>query len=168
MSDAAKHIERAEKFLDKGKPESALEEYRAAVELLPRNEQLLQKIADLSLSIGQLGLATDMLRRLFAIFIESKQISNAGVAFRKLQRIKALEPEMVKHYAELCVSTNRKDAAEAYRIGLFRNFNASASRAAPCNASRRRLSSIHESRISASRPRIAEALHETSLAAGRW
>jgi tetratricopeptide (TPR) repeat protein/GAF domain-containing protein len=165
MSDAAKHIERAEKFLDKGKPESALEEYRAAVELLPRNEQLLQKIADLSLSIGQLGLATDMLRRLFAIFIESKQISNAGVAFRKLQRIKALEPEMVKHYAELCVSTNRKDAAEAYRIA-FQEFQrlGEPRRALQCITAALELDPrIEDFREQA---RIAEALHETSLAAG--
>ncbi len=118
MSDPAKLIERAEKLLEKGKPELALAEFRAAIELQPENEDLLQKAADLSLSIGQLGLASDLLRRLFALFIESKQLSNAAVVFRKLQRMKALDPEMVSRYAELCESTNRRDAAEAYRVAF--------------------------------------------------
>src|ERR1035437_7730931 len=104
MNDPSKHIERAERFLEKGKPELALEEFRSAFELQPRNQQILQRISDLSLSIGQLGLASDMLRRLFAILVESKQISDAAVVFRKLQRIRALDPEMVSRYAELCVN----------------------------------------------------------------
>ncbi|HEX9255651.1 MAG TPA: tetratricopeptide repeat protein, partial [Candidatus Angelobacter sp.] len=66
MNDLAKRIDRAEKLLEKGKPELALAEYRAAIELEPENLPLLQKAADLSMSLGQLGLASDMLRRLFA------------------------------------------------------------------------------------------------------
>jgi predicted Zn-dependent protease len=62
MSDPVKLIGRAEKLLEKGKPDLALEEYRAAIELQPENEQLLQKTADLALSINQLGPASDMLR----------------------------------------------------------------------------------------------------------
>ncbi len=67
MPDPIKLIERAEKLLEKGKPELALAEYRAAIELQPENDALLQKAADLSISIGQLGLASDLLRRLFPI-----------------------------------------------------------------------------------------------------
>ncbi len=118
MSDPAKFIGRAEKLLEKGKPELALEEYRAAIELQPQDEKLLQKAADLALSISQLGIASDMLRRLFALFLERKQSNDAGVVFRRLQRMKAMDPEMVSRYAELCVSLNRKDAAEAYRVAF--------------------------------------------------
>ncbi len=163
MSDAAKFVDRAEKFLEKGKPELALEEFRSALELQPRDEQILQKTADLSLSIGQLGLATDMLRRLFAIFIESKQIGNAAVTFRKLQRLKALDPEMVSRYAELCVNTNRKDAADAYRIA-FQDFQrlGDPRRALQCIAQALLLDPrIEDYREQA---RIAEALHEPAAA----
>ena len=50
MADAAKLIDRAEKLLDKGKPELALAEFRSALELEPKNEALLHKTADLSMS----------------------------------------------------------------------------------------------------------------------
>src|SRR6266542_4011977 len=116
MADVSKLIERAEKYLEKGKSEPALAEFRAAIELQPDNEALLQRAADLALSIGKLGLATDMLRRLFAMAVENKQLGSSAVVFRKLQRMKALDPEVVYRYAELCESTSRKDAAEAYRF----------------------------------------------------
>ena len=118
MSDPAKLIERAEKLLEKGKPELALAEFRVAIELQPGNEALLQKAADLSISLGQNVLASDLLRRLFANFIESRQLSEAAVAFRKLQRLKTLDAELVTRYAELCENTSRKDAAEAYRVAF--------------------------------------------------
>ena len=118
MGDPTKLVERAEKLLEKGKPELALAEFRSALELQPGNEQLLQKAADLSISLGQLGLASEMLRRLFAQFVEGKQLGSASQVFRKLQRMKALEPEMVCRYADLCENTNRKDAAEACRVAF--------------------------------------------------
>jgi len=99
MAEASKFIERAEKLLEKGKPELALAEFRAAIELQPDNEELLQKAADLALSIGKLGMASDMLRRLFVRAVETRQLGNSAVVFRKLQRMKALEPEMVRRYA---------------------------------------------------------------------
>ncbi len=164
MSDPAKFIGRAEKLLEKGKPELALEEYRAAVELQPQDEALLQKTADLALSIGQLGLASEMLRRLFALCVGRKQINEAAVAFRKLQRMKALDPEMVSRYAELCVSTNRKDAAEAYRVA-FQEFQrlADPRRALQCISESLELDPRMEDYRE--QARISEALHEPVLAA---
>jgi tetratricopeptide (TPR) repeat protein len=164
MADIAKIVDRAEKLLEKGKPELALAEFRAAIELQPENEQLLQKVADLAVSIGQLGLSSDLLRRLFVLAIESKQLSNAGVAFRKLQRMKALDPEAVSRYAELCENTSRRDAAEAYRVA-FQEFQR-------LHDPRRALDSISRSleldpRLEDYREqaRISEALHEPVLAA---
>jgi tetratricopeptide (TPR) repeat protein len=164
MSDPAKFIGRAEKLLEKGKPELALEEYRSAIELESKNDQLLQKTADLALSIGQLGLATDMLRRLFALCVERKQINEAAVVFRKLQRMKVTDPEMVSRYAELCVSTNRKDAAEAYRVA-FQEFQrlGDPRRALQCITASLELDPRMEDYRE--QARISEALHESALAA---
>ena len=128
------------------------------------NEQLLQKAADLSISIGQLGLASDLLRRIFANSMENKQLSNAAVVFRKLQRMKALDPEMVSQYADLCENTNRREAAEAYRIA-FQEFQrlADPRRALECITHSLeidpRLEDFRE------QARISEALHEPVLAA---
>ena len=164
MPDATKLIERAERLLEKGKPELALAEFRAAIELDPENEPLLQKAADLALSIGKLGLASDMLRRLFVMAVESRQLGNSGVVFRKLQRLKALEPDVVRRYAELCESTSRKDAADAYRIA-FQEFQrlGEARRALDCITQALRIDPrLEDYREQA---RICEALHEPALAA---
>lgn len=164
MADAAKLIDRAEKLLEKGKPELALVEFRAAMELEPDNEALLHKTADLSMSLGQLGLASDMLRRLFAHFVEKKQIGEGALVFRKLQRLKALDAEMVTRYAELCENTSRRDAGEAYRVA-FEEFQrlGDGKRALDCITRSLemdpRLDDFRE------QARIAEALHEPELAA---
>ena len=164
MADASKFIDRAEKLLEKGKFEAALAEFRAAIELQPENEELLQKAADLALSIGKLGLASEMLRRLFARALESRQLGNSAVVFRKLQRMKALEPEMVRRYAELCENTSRKEAAEAYRIA-FQEFQrlGEPRRALECIAQALKLDPRMEDYRE--QARISEALHEPVLAA---
>ena len=164
MADATKFVERAEKLLEKGKFEPALAEFRAAIELQPDNEELLQKAADLALSMGKLGMASEMLRRLFARAVETRQLGNSAVVFRKLQRMKALEPEMVRRYAELCENTSRKEAAEAYRIA-FQEFQrlAEPRRALDCIAQALKLDPrLEDYREQA---RISEALHEPVLAA---
>ena len=164
MADISKLIERAEKFLEKGKPELALAEFRAAIDMEPDNEALLQRTADLALSIGKLGLATDMLRRLFAMAVDNKQLGNSALVFRKLQRMKALDPEVVYRYAELCESTSRKDAAEAYRV-TYQEFQrlGDPRRSLDCMDQAVRLDPrLDDYREQA---RIAEALRERSLAA---
>ena len=164
MADASKLIERGEKFLEKGKPELALAEFRAAIDLHPDNEALLQRTADLALSIGKLGLATDMLRRLFAMAVENKQLGNSALVFRKLQRMKALDPEVVYRYAELNESTSRKDAAEAYRVA-FQEFQrlGDPRRSLDCMNQAVRLDPrLDDYREQA---RVAEALREKPLAA---
>jgi tetratricopeptide (TPR) repeat protein/GGDEF domain-containing protein len=164
MADAAKLIDRAEKLLGKGKPELALAEFRAAMELEPGNEALLHKTADLSMSLGQLGLASDMLRRLFAHFVDNKQLDEGALVFRKLQRLKALDPEMVTRYAELCENTSRKDAAEAYRVA-FDEFQrlGDPRRALDCMTHALEMDPrLEDYREQA---RICEALHEPALAA---
>jgi tetratricopeptide (TPR) repeat protein len=163
MGDAAKLIERAERLLQKGKPELALTEFRAAIELQPANELLLQKTADLSMSLGQLGLACELQRRLFAHLVQSKDLNEAAVVFRRLQRLKAIDPEMVSRYAELSVNTNRRDAAEAYRVA-YAEFQrvGDPQRALDCITHSLELDPrLEDYREQA---RLSEALHESVLA----
>ena len=165
MADAAKFIDRAEKLLEKGKPELALAEFRAAIELQPENEAAAaegcrpEPCRSDSLAWRRICFAASL-----PIAIESKQLGNAAVVFRKLQRMKTLDPEMVSRYAELCESTNRKDAAEAYRVA-FQEFQrlGEPRRALECITQSLELDPrLEDYREQA---RIAEALHEPVLAA---
>ena len=164
MADISKIIERADKHLEKGKPELALSEYRAALELQPGNERLLQKAADVSMSIGQLVVASEMLRRLFSLALEGKQLSSAGVLFRKLQRLKTLDPEMVSRYAELCESTSRKEAADAYRVA-FQEFQRLGDPGRALDCISRALEFDPRLEDYREQARIAEALHKPMFAA---
>ena len=164
MGDPVKTIERAERYLEKGKPELALAEFRAAIEMQPGNEKLLQKAADLSISLGQHVLASDMLRRLFAHFVTAKQVSDAAVVFRKLQRQKALDLGMVIHYAELCEITNRKDASEAYRVA-FDEYQRQGNPRKALECIGRSLELDPRMEDYREQARISEALHEPVLAA---
>jgi GAF domain-containing protein/Flp pilus assembly protein TadD len=105
-----------------------------------------------------------MLRRLFAMAVESKQLGNSAVVFRKLHRMKALEPEVVWRYAELCENTSRKEAADAYRIA-FQEFQrlGEPRRTLDCITQALKLDPrLEDYREQA---RISEALHEPVLAA---
>ena len=65
MADISKRLEKAEKYLQKSKPEAALEEYLGILEDEPRNEQVRQTAADLCLALGRNGEASSLLSFLF-------------------------------------------------------------------------------------------------------
>ena len=65
MSDIAKRLERAEKYLQKGKQDAALEEYLEVLQEDPHNDNVRQTAADLSLTLGRNREAADLLQRLF-------------------------------------------------------------------------------------------------------
>jgi HEAT repeat protein len=47
MADISKRLEKAEKYLQRSKPEAALEEYLNILDDEPKNEQVRQAAADL-------------------------------------------------------------------------------------------------------------------------
>ena len=74
MSDAVKHmdraeitkrIERAEKLLQKGKTDVALEEYLQVLTADPTNDSICQMAADLSLSLQRIPEAVSLLGAMF-------------------------------------------------------------------------------------------------------
>ena len=78
MSDIAKRLERAEKYLQKGKQEPALEEFLGALKEDPRNDNVRQTAADPQQNImpaliaaahayATLGEITDVLRSVFGV-----------------------------------------------------------------------------------------------------
>ncbi|HLK52349.1 MAG TPA: tetratricopeptide repeat protein, partial [Candidatus Angelobacter sp.] len=64
MPDISKRLEKAEKHLQKGKLEAALEEYLSALEEDPRNDQVRSAAADLCLRCGRNSEAATLLSTL--------------------------------------------------------------------------------------------------------
>jgi len=96
--------------------------------------------------------------------VEKKLLGEGALVFRKLQRLKALDPEMVSRYADLCENTSRKEAADAYRVA-FEEFQrlGDPKRALDCIARSLELDPrLEDYREQA---RICEALHERPAAA---
>src|SRR5260370_1978256 len=73
MPDISKRLDKAEKYLQKGKPEAALEEYLAALEEDPKNDQVRQSAADLCLAVGRGSEAATLLSYLFEQEVESNE-----------------------------------------------------------------------------------------------
>ena len=65
MSDISRYLEKAEKYLQRGKPEAALEEYLSALDVDPGNEAVRQNAADIALSLGRTFEAIHHLEWLF-------------------------------------------------------------------------------------------------------
>ena len=53
MPDISKRLEKADKYLQKGKPDSALDEYLGILEEDPRNESVRLKAADLCVTLNR-------------------------------------------------------------------------------------------------------------------
>ena len=118
MADISKRLEKAEKYLQKGKPEAALEEYLAILEDEPRNDQVRQTAADLCLALGRGGEAGNLLSQMFQQEIEAGDSARGVVTYKKLAKISVPTPVQTFHYAQLMEKKDRREALEAYETAL--------------------------------------------------
>ena len=65
MADIAKRLEKADKYLQKGKQKDALSEYLAILEDDPQQDAVRQSAADLCVALGDPGEAFGLLSTLF-------------------------------------------------------------------------------------------------------
>ena len=92
MSDVAKRLEKADKYLQKGKMEDALEELLRANEEDPNNEPVAQKAADLCASLNRNQDATRLLSFLFEKQAGIGDMARANITYKKLQRFTTPTP----------------------------------------------------------------------------
>src|SRR5437899_5572100 len=118
MADIAKRLDKAEKYLQKGKPEAALEEYLSALEEDPRNDQVRQTAADLCLAVGRGGEAAALLSYLFEEEVEANEVAKGIVTYKKLAKISAPTTLQTFYYAQLIEKKDRREALEAYEAAL--------------------------------------------------
>src|SRR5438045_8494669 len=118
MSDVAKRLEKADKYLQKGKIEDALEELLRANQDDPSNEQVAQKAADLCTSLNRNEDATRLLSFLFDKQAGIGDMAKANITYKKLQRFTPPTPDQLYGWAQFTEQTNKQEALEASDASL--------------------------------------------------
>jgi diguanylate cyclase (GGDEF)-like protein len=115
MADTSKRIEKAEKYLQKGKVESALEEYLSILDEDPGNDNLRQTAADLFLQLNRSTEAAALLSEVFDRQIAAGDNSRAAVTYKKLARIASPKLGQILRFAQASERNgSRREALEAY------------------------------------------------------
>ena len=118
MPDISKRLEKAEKYLQKGRQEDALEEYLQALREDANNENVRQTAADLAVALGRNGEAGELLTHLFE---KQAAVNDAGKAvanYKKLARVASPTVDHTFKYAQLLEKTSKREALEAYNSAL--------------------------------------------------
>jgi diguanylate cyclase (GGDEF)-like protein len=118
MPDIHKRLEKAEKYLQKGKQEDALDEYLKALDEDPHNEYVRQTAADLCVTLGKskeaAGLLSDLFDAQAAINDQAKAIAN----YKKLQRLGTPTIDQTFKYAQFIEKSDKKQALEGYKLSV--------------------------------------------------
>lgn len=93
MADVSKHLQKAEKYLQKGKLLDALEEYLLAYREDPTNDSLVEIIAELYLKQNKTDKALECYGYLFDKYKEESHGPAAALIYRKMARLGVKDPE---------------------------------------------------------------------------
>jgi diguanylate cyclase (GGDEF)-like protein len=118
MPDISKRLEKAEKSLQRGKPEAALEEYLGILDEDPGNSTVRETAADLCLALGRSREAVTLLSTLLESEIKASDSVKGIVTYKKLAKVGTPSPLQTFHYAQFVEKRDRKEALEAYEAAL--------------------------------------------------
>ncbi len=118
MADNSKRLEKADRLLQKGKTDAALDEYLAILEDEPRNDKVRQTAADLCLAVGRNREAATLLSYLFEQEIDSGENHKGIVTYKKLAKVGKPTPLQTFHYGQLIEKKDKKESLEAYQTAL--------------------------------------------------
>ena len=117
MPDISKRLEKAERYLQKGKPEAALEEYLSALDEDPHNEQVRHAAADLCVKCGRTSEAVSLLGSMLNDQVTAGDAKGI-VTYKKLAKIVTPTPFQTLQYAQLIAHKDKKEALEAYSAAM--------------------------------------------------
>ena len=118
MADISKRLEKAEKYLQRSKPEAALEEYLNILDDEPKNVQVRQAAADLCLALDRRSEAAELLSSLLELEFEAGESAKGSITYKKLCKITTPTPMQTFQYAQLTEKRDRKEALDAYAVAL--------------------------------------------------
>ncbi len=107
-SEIPKHVERAEKLLQKGKPAEALEEYLQVLAADPSNDTVRQMAADICLSLQRVPDAANLLSELFQRQTDAGDATRASLTYKKLARFSKPTCEQRIRFGQLLEGSNSK------------------------------------------------------------
>jgi diguanylate cyclase (GGDEF)-like protein len=118
MADISKRLEKAEKYLQRSKPEAALEEYLSILDDEPKNDQVRQAAADICLALDRRAEAAELFSTLFEQEFDAGESAKGSVTYKKLCKITTPTPMQTFRYAQLTEKRDRNEALEAYQLAL--------------------------------------------------
>ncbi len=113
-SEIPKHVEKAEKLLQKGKPADALDEYLLVLAADPTNDTVRQMAADICLSLQRVSDAANLLSELFQRQTDVGDATRASLTYKKLARFAKPTWEQRFRFGQLLENSNPKLAVETY------------------------------------------------------
>src|SRR5437588_7074114 len=117
-AEVARHVERAEKLLQKGKTTDALEEYMQVLSQDSHNDAVRQMAADLCLSLQRTPDAVRLLGELFERQIEAGDATRASLTYKKLARFVNPTWDQKVRFGQILENSNRKMAIETYENAI--------------------------------------------------
>ncbi len=117
MSETARRLEKAERYIQRGKPEAALKECLQALAEEPGHPAATHAAADLYLSLGHRSEAFSLLSEQFNREARAGH-SDATSTYKKLAKVGAPTPDQALAAAPLLAKSSAKDAADAYYTAL--------------------------------------------------
>ncbi|MBZ5648512.1 MAG: tetratricopeptide repeat protein [Acidobacteriia bacterium] len=114
MADLQKRLEKAEKYLQKGKQKDALEEYLEILEEDPNNDSVRQTAADLCISLNQTEQAIELLAVSYDRLAQIGDVGKAAITYKKLARLTTPTVEQMARYAQLIEKKDKREALDTY------------------------------------------------------
>lgn len=117
-AEIAKRVDRAEKFLQKGKTPEALDEFLTILLEDPENDSVRQMAADLCVSLNRTQEAIKLLGQLFERQVTASDTSRASLTYKRLARLVNPSYDQKFRFAQLIEGSNKKLALETYESAL--------------------------------------------------
>jgi diguanylate cyclase (GGDEF)-like protein len=117
-AEISKRVERAEKYLQKGKTADALTEFLAVLDADPENDSVRQMAADLCVSLSRTTDAIRLLGQLFDRQLAVGDVSRASLTYKRLARLVNPTTDQKMGFAGLVEQSNKKLALETYESVL--------------------------------------------------
>ncbi|MBI4458895.1 MAG: tetratricopeptide repeat protein, partial [Acidobacteria bacterium] len=114
----SKHIEKAERYFQKGKLEAALEEYLLAWKEDSANDAVVQTVAELYQRLNRMSECRQCYEYLFDRHAERGDGTRAVEFLHKLQRLGPVAPRRMLRCAQLLEAANPKEAMQYYQQAL--------------------------------------------------